>query len=566
MRTDATASPRRDQPSFWRLNSEAPTKFDSQTGQLGFKGRALESVEAGACCGDEGDFDRFDAHHSLVQSILVETALAQLPPFPSPARDWLPARGRRLLTFSDSRGEAARLGPRLSRQHERQVMRAAIARLLAQNAGGGEVVGAIEDELEMLRARAVHPNRAEALRARDTRRIEELEGELAQSKVGGALSEWANKLRESPLIEEVLDFDGATRQSAEAWSQGVWEKNETEIKKQLPLLMGAQLAARGSDKASLETLGLAEVTYPDLETLPLPPELSGTLDKATREGLGKVWSDFLAALLDTLRADGMLTLGTLEEDETFSEGFIPLGRWCSLDQTFGLKLAPFMGSTTKHRRCRFALDVLGRLGLDPRAREALYREVLKSAWKQLEASGLSWIQCEKREVRAGGQTLSVPAIRLRFDQLALRARAALFLCPTTGWAFARSVAGAAPETGAVSLHPATPAELDAHPRLQRLRREFRSAPVFSLGLWAEEHSAQLAPAENRRLQDLFKIGARNVLSSTTTLELGIDIGGLSAVFLSNVPPGPANYLQRAGRAGRRADGSSLCLTHQSRAF
>lgn len=84
--------------------------------------------------------------------------------------------------------------------------------------------------------------------------------------------------------------------------------------------------------------------------------------------------------------------------------------------------------------------------------------------------------------------------------------------------------------------------------------------MFRLGLWAEEHSAQLSPKQNRRLQDLFKAGIRNILSATTTLELGIDIGGLSAVLMGNVPPGKANYLQRAGRAGRRSDGSSAVVT------
>lgn len=45
------------------------------------------------------------------------------------------------------------------------------------------------------------------------------------------------------------------------------------------------------------------------------------------------------------------------------------------------------------------------------------------------------------------------------------------------------------------------------------------------------------------------------------MELGIDIGGLNGVLLSNVPPGPANHRQRAGRAGRRSDGSAVVVTY-----
>lgn len=50
-----------------------------------------------------------------------------------------------------------------------------------------------------------------------------------------------------------------------------------------------------------------------------------------------------------------------------------------------------------------------------------------------------------------------------------------------------------------------------------------------------------------------------MLSATPTLEMGIDIGELSSLFLCSVPPAQANYLQRIGRAGRR-DGNALAVT------
>lgn len=68
-----------------------------------------------------------------------------------------------------------------------------------------------------------------------------------------------------------------------------------------------------------------------------------------------------------------------------------------------------------------------------------------------------------------------------------------------------------------------------------------------------EHSAQVPPATRERLERQFKGegDAVNTLVCTPTLEMGVDIGGLDTILLRNVPPLPANYWQRAGRAGRR---------------
>ena len=84
---------------------------------------------------------------------------------------------------------------------------------------------------------------------------------------------------------------------------------------------------------------------------------------------------------------------------------------------------------------------------------------------------------------------------------------------------------------------------------------------------AAEHTAQLNVAgdrdvfskaeENELLFQDVDLGqekpAIDILSCTTTMEVGIDIGALSGVALRNMPPGRANYQQRSGRAGRRGN-------------
>jgi len=78
---------------------------------------------------------------------------------------------------------------------------------------------------------------------------------------------------------------------------------------------------------------------------------------------------------------------------------------------------------------------------------------------------------------------------------------------------------------------------------------------------AEEHTAQLAAKKAQQYQKDFKEGRIHLLSSSTTFELGVDIGDLDTVFLRNVPPQPFNYVQRVGRAGRRPGQPGMAITY-----
>lgn len=99
-------------------------------------------------------------------------------------------------------------------------------------------------------------------------------------------------------------------------------------------------------------------------------------------------------------------------------------------------------------------------------------------------------------------------------------------------------------------------------QFEHYRQLYRSLKPIPLAV--EEHTAQWNSDIAGQIQEKFVNGKINILSCSTTFELGVDVGELQAVLMRNVPPTTANYLQRAGRAGRRTDSAAFALTFAQR--
>lgn len=132
------------------------------------------------------------------------------------------------------------------------------------------------------------------------------------------------------------------------------------------------------------------------------------------------------------------------------------------------------------------------------------------------------------------------------------------ICSVCGtWTFAN--------TSGICPDPDCPGETTVVPDIRSSRDASHYASIVldrrPIEMRVAEHTAQLARQTGRSYQLAFTAGQLNVLSCSTTFELGVDVGDLHAVFLRNVPPSVANYVQRAGRTGRRVNAVSFVLTY-----
>lgn len=501
-------------------------------------------------CSNE-EFYGLSVSDQFLIPLVSKTMLVNMPEIDKEVNVFLPARGRRLLTFSDSRSEAARLGPLLTMQHETQLLRRLIVETIQNNISKNQ-----DNDLREYYQNEIKENELKLssvdnpiIKQKLVEKINEAKVELSKMSSGLSITDLVDNIKKHPLIGEFFDRERMKEQSAEEREQLSYNKNLDSIKSNVYELLTEAIAIPNN----LESIGLLKFNF-QLDDFDLIRFTNFMIEKTQ---LFKI----LKSIIYLSRQQRAFTIETnYYEVKDYQSNLTGVGKYVAYDaknkNIFNLKL------TSRSSIYKFISSVLRSFEIEDTEEnihtflEAVFETFLDAAKRD----DIRWLEHNRVQTDDGR---IVDAFRIVFYELSIEIPQTLYMNSVNKTIWQEAINGVVPEKHSiVELKEVTQSDLDADPYFSRYRKMYlNTSKELSMGLWAEEHSAQLAQKENRRLQDLFILGKRNVLSATTTLEVGIDIGGLSGVLMANVPPNKANYIQRSGRAGRRTDGSSIILTY-----
>lgn len=146
--------------------------------------------------------------------------------------------------------------------------------------------------------------------------------------------------------------------------------------------------------------------------------------------------------------------------------------------------------------------------------------------------------------------------QLRSDKILVRRPGQLYVCKKCRRITPHNVAGVCPAYQCSGeLTEFDPETEFANNHYYHLYRNLEIRPLRVV-----EHTAQLDKETAYDYQKKFKQKEIDILSCSTTFEMGVDVGSLETVFMRNMPPSPSNYAQRAGRAGRSKQSAAYALT------
>jgi DEAD/DEAH box helicase domain-containing protein len=478
-----------------------------------------------------------------------------------------PLRGRRMITFTDSRQGTARMAATLQRDSERNSLRSAVYRLLAAaQAPANNIAPDLLQQIQMLKAMN-NPQLAPTIAV--------LEQQVAAESA-----------------PKVITFEALAKQLA-MHDMDIWrwalsyyrEINPAQFEGDAGALELARLflfrefSRRPKRGNSLETLGLVAVRYPKLDRLNgVPDQVRSHTQMSVEEWrqLLKLTLDFVVREMSCLEFSrdwqkwiGKKTVSAkLLSPESKDKAVGIYRRWPQTNKV-GLQ----------NRMVRLLAAACQKDPESDHGRDTI-DSILRAVWDEL-------VRLELLRKATDGRYLAL-------DDLAFGLVDQAWTCPVTRRVLDVTLRGLTPylpghkrkastiECPSIRI-PKWPGIKDDFPTQEQRTEAARAwlakdpdvAQLREQGIWSNindrivegvryyrtaEHSAQQSGAVLQDYEDRFKQGTINLLSCSTTMEMGVDIGGISVVAMNNVPPHPANYLQRAGRAGRRGETRSVALT------
>ncbi len=457
----------------------------------------------------QGVVYRFLTGQNAPVSILTQTLYQYVPPAREENARSYPGQGRKMLIFTDNRQDAAFFAAYLEWRHSRNLRRRLIVKTLAEAAARGTYDLRLRDILPRLLMQA---ERAYVFRE-----------EQSMDERRRWVATW--------LMQEFLAFDR---------------------------------------RISLEGVGLVQFRPVEPDWTPPSFLTEPPLELDREEAFHLIW-----ALLNTLRQRGVVTYLLQGEVDLLTdkrEEFEPRHRPGYVREQGSGRSGRYQifGWVPSDGYSNTRLDILRRLIRSQTPEHIMSNEevdrygrrLLYELWEYLIGNGSPWQTYFLRENLAKEGTL----YRLKHEMWTTHFMpddelADWWVCQRCQSITPTNVGNICPTYGC-----------DGHLVPLRIQQDVLRANLYRhmylytppAAMRVEEHTAQWKPKKAAQVQNEFIRGKVNVLSCSTTFELGVDVGELQVVVLRNVPPTTANYVQRAGRAGRRADAAAFVLTFAQR--